>query len=252
MEIVCYGVFTAVWWITSITLWPAVLLVKYFKFFRDKWFSWFVKILHPYLSPKLQMMRKKAFMSFDKHWPRRNMPQQHLEVLEIGIGGGEGNLKFYPENTNLTALDMDDDFKKPFTGHVKKNSQINSARAVVGSAEDMHMIEDSSMDFVVSSYVLCSVQDVHLVLKEVKRVLKPGGKFLFLEHVAYSKNHWSHLIVQKCAAPLWKVFFYGCVLDRDIGKTISQAVFSTVEMESDFPSSMWLFIRPQIFGVATK
>lgn len=169
MEIFYYGVFTAIWWITSIILLPAVLLVKYSTFFRDKWFSWFVRIIHPYLSPQLLMMRKKAFEHFDKHFVRSH----HLEVLEIGIGGGGGNLQFYPENTYLTALDADADFKDSFMGHVKQHDKIKRARAVVAMAEDMHMIEDSSMDIVVSTYVLCSVKDVHLVLKEVKRVLKP-------------------------------------------------------------------------------
>ncbi|KAG8179296.1 hypothetical protein JTE90_024145 [Oedothorax gibbosus] len=116
MEVVFYGALTTLWWMSSMSvLLPFLLLLKFSKFFRDRWFSFiFVRILGPIFSPINLPLRKKTFSILGKHLKGRDTSKE-LEVLEIGIGGG-ANLQFYPENSKLTAVDMNESFKKYFFG----------------------------------------------------------------------------------------------------------------------------------------
>ncbi|CAL1299629.1 unnamed protein product, partial [Larinioides sclopetarius] len=84
---------------------------------------------------------------------------------------------------------------------------------------------DESFDVVISTYLHCSTQDSSAVLQEVKRVLKPGGKYLFLDHVGFPQRDIG-LYIQKFIAPLWTLYFDGCILHKDIATTIREAGFS--------------------------
>ncbi|GFR20396.1 methyltransferase-like protein 7A [Trichonephila clavata] len=193
--------------------------------------------------------RKKAFELLKKHLGERKKKTPH-EILEIGIGDG-ANLEYYPENSSLTALDMNESFEPYLKENLKKYPEIRYRRKVIAMAEKMVGVEDSSVDVVVCTYVMCSAKSVPSVLKEVKRVLKPGGKFLFLEHVAYPKSDWNYLL-QVLAAPLWRNYFCGCNLTRRTGEEIKKTGFSNVDIETTYITTVWLYIRPKVLGIATK
>ncbi|GFU32694.1 methyltransferase-like protein 7A [Nephila pilipes] len=198
---------------------------------------------------ELDPMRIAAFELLKKHLGDRKKKTPH-EILEIGIGDG-ANLQYYPENSSLTALDMNASFETYLKDNLKKHPQVQYKRKVIAMAENMVGVEDSSLDVVVCTYVLCSANYVPSVLKEVKRVLKPGGKFLFVEHVAYPTSDWNYLI-QCLTAPLWRTYFCGCNLNRKNGEEIKRTGFSNVEYETKYNKKVWVYIRPQIVGIATK
>ncbi|XP_049931906.1 uncharacterized protein LOC116247368 isoform X4 [Nymphaea colorata] len=110
--------------------------------------------------------------------------------------------------------------------------------------------EDCSMDFVVGTLVLCSVKDVRATLEEVLRVLKPGGRFIFLEHVAALDGTPLRLL-QGILNPLQKFFADGCHLNRETGKEISKAGFSDVDLNMSFVPGLAL-LSPHVYGVAIK
>ncbi|GBL74029.1 Methyltransferase-like protein 7B [Araneus ventricosus] len=105
-----------------------------------------------------------------------------LEILEIGIGEGS-NLPYYPDNSNLTVLDMNESFIEYLEKNRKKFPQVSYKKTVIGMAEDMHQLDDDSFDVVVCTYVLCSVKNVRYVLKGVKRVLEPLSMLRNLSYI---------------------------------------------------------------------
>ncbi|KYO27208.1 transmembrane protease serine 12 [Alligator mississippiensis] len=108
---------------------------------------------------------------------------------------------------------------------MNQNQHLQFEHFLVAPAENLNQVADGSMDVVVCTLVLCSVQNVEDVLKEVKRVLRPGGAFYFLEHVAADHSSWSYFW-QQVLYPTWKLVFNGCCLTREPWKEIEKAKFS--------------------------
>src|SRR5699024_494896 len=98
---------------------------------------------------------------------------------------------------------------------------------ITGAAESVPLAE-ASMDTVVSTLVLCSVDRIDKALSEIKRVLKPGGHFLFIEHVAAPQQS-SLRRIQRWINPLWKRVADGCHTDRETWKAIKKAGFDHVD-----------------------
>ncbi|KAA8529404.1 hypothetical protein F0562_033797 [Nyssa sinensis] len=111
-------------------------------------------------------------------------------------------------------------------------------------------LSDASVDAVVGTIVLCSVTDVDMTLKEVMRVLKPGGLYLFVEHVA-AKDGTILRFLQGVLDPLQQKVADGCHLTRNTGKYISEAGFSSVNINMAFLSNA-LFANPHAYGIARK
>lgn len=107
------------------------------------------------------------------------------KVLEIGIGTG-GNFKYYSNAQEVFAVDWS---KSSLEKAKEKLNQEETGLKVVFSEADANKLpyEDNTFDSVMSTFNICSFQNPQAVLKEVERVLKPGGKAMFLDHgMAYS------------------------------------------------------------------
>ncbi|XP_061985345.1 uncharacterized protein LOC133704517 isoform X2 [Populus nigra] len=111
-------------------------------------------------------------------------------------------------------------------------------------------LNDASVDAVVGTLVLCSVEEVGQTLQEVKRVLKPGGLYLFVEHVA-AKDGTILRLLQSALDPLQQTVADGCHLSRDTGKEILKAGFSSVDLSMAFLPNA-LIINPHVYGIASK
>jgi SAM-dependent methyltransferase len=104
-----------------------------------------------------------------------------------------------------------------------------------------------SVDAVISSLVLCSVRDPEAALREVRRVLRPGGRFVFVEHVAAPHGSGLHL-AQRALSPVWRAFSDDCHPDRDTGRVIEAAGFADVDLRQlRLPVPI---MGPHIAGVA--
>ena len=110
---------------------------------------------------------------------RRTAGLARGDVLEVG-GGTGANLPFYPPETTVTFIEPDPYMAKRLRGHIL--SQRRQASIVQQVGESLPFA-DASFDTVVTTLVLCMVHDADAVVREVRRVLKPGGVFLFYEHV---------------------------------------------------------------------
>lgn len=126
-----------------------------------------------------------------------------------------------------------------------------SAELRIARAEALEL-PDESVDAVLATLVLCSVRDVGAVLAEVRRVLRPGGRFVFLEHVAAPRGTGLRR-VQGCLRPLWRSLAEGCTLDRETESALRAAGFRTLELETfRLPRRVAWLIAPHVAGSATK
>ena len=101
-------------------------------------------------------------------------------VLEIGGGTGANLAHYRPAVTSLSITEPDASMLKRLERHV--SAQAPSTMVLRAPAEDLPF-EDDAFDVVVSTLVLCGVDDQARAVREIRRVLRPGGRFLFLEHV---------------------------------------------------------------------
>ncbi|GFY44414.1 methyltransferase-like protein 7A [Trichonephila inaurata madagascariensis] len=202
------------------------MLLLFSDAFRSFTFPYiYLYIILPFFNYKIIPSRKKTFKLLNDHLAGRDSSKP-LEVLEIGIGGG-ANLEYFPENCNLTVVDKNKFFEPYFKQNAKRYPHINYKRTIIQCAENMTEIEDNSFEVVVTSYFQCSCDDPEAVVKEIIRVLKPGGKYICMEHVGFPENTIG-LYLQKLAYPIWYLYSNGCTPQRDLAKVIKRAGFSEV------------------------
>ncbi|XP_069509521.1 thiol S-methyltransferase TMT1A-like [Ambystoma mexicanum] len=177
-------------------------------------------------------------------------PGGRLNLLEIGCGTG-ANFQFFPRGSHVTCMDPNPDFKRFLSKSVAENKHVRFESFVVASGEDMSGVTSSSIDVVVCTLVMCSVHSVEVVLKEVRRVLRPGGAFFFLEHVNADKSSWTYFF-QQIYHPTWKRVFGGCHLIRETWKDIEKARFSELKLQHIWAPLKWNPGRTHIMGYAVK
>ena len=108
---------------------------------------------------------------------------------------------------------------------------------------------DGSFDSVITTLVLCSVDDIELSLSEIMRVLMPGGHFYFMEHVAAPEDSGLHTL-QNLITPLWKRMADGCHPNRNTGDQIRSSGFRDIKIENT--RIKLPVVSPHIIGSATK
>jgi len=165
----------------------------------------------------------------------RYVPQATGDILEIGIGSGL-NLSHYSDKvSSITGLDP----SKELTDMA--NTRAQKARAPVKmlqiSSEEIPA-DDAQFDSIVCTWTLCSIPNVYRALREMHRVVKPGGKFFFIEHGLApdpSVQRW-----QRRIEPLWKIIGGGCHLTRQSDQLIQDAGFDIPELGSAYePGPKW-------------
>jgi ubiquinone/menaquinone biosynthesis C-methylase UbiE len=167
-------------------------------------------------------------------------------VLELGAGTGL-NLDLYPREglDSLTLTEPNPHMFRQLRERAKKNCP--GAELVEAGAEDLPF-EDDSFDTVVVTLVLCTVPDQSAALREVARVLAPGGQLLFLEHVRANNPNLARW--QDRLEKPWRFLGDGCHCNRDTVSAISAAGFQLGDVERhEFPKAPPI-LRPLVQGSA--
>jgi SAM-dependent methyltransferase len=167
------------------------------------------------------------------------VPGASGRVLELGLGSGL-NLPYY-DAARVTSLEA----VEPSEGLRKKGEAAGAAAAIpthiVDGRGEALPYESGAFDCVVCTFTLCSVQDPAQTLAEAKRVLKPGGRFIFCEHgLAPDPDvvKW-----QRRIEPFWTPFAGGCHLTRPVATSIEAAGFQLTKLEK-----MYLPKTPRVLG----
>ncbi len=168
-------------------------------------------------------------------------------VVELGPGPG-ANLRYYRRGTKLVAVEPNPLMHERLRRNADKHDVDLEIRSVGG--EQMEL-DDSSAEAVIGTLVLCTVADPAQVLSEVHRVLKPGGRFTFLEHVAAPPGSLLRPLQRALHMP-WHWLFEGCHLTRESSPQIEAAGFTEVTINRFDLQSPVFPIRPHISGYALK
>ncbi|CAH2214401.1 class I SAM-dependent methyltransferase [Tepidibacter aestuarii] len=188
------------------------------------------------LKPIIFNIFMKPFEQKALHERRSNLISKvNGNVLELGAGTGI-NFNYYRNEkiSKLTIMDLE--FNNIIKNHsFNKSMNINY---VEGNAENIPF-PDNTFDSVVSTLIYCSIDNPELALSEVFRVLKPGGRMYFIEHVLPKKGHYRKLLNRLNG--VWKMIGK-CNVNRETLKLIQKTNFKVVDFER-FGKACFIFIK---------
>jgi len=158
------------------------------------------------------------------------VPLARGRVLEIGIGSGL-NLPFYDAAQVSAIVGVDP------SAEMQRLARTRAARSAIPVqmiALELGQIQaaDASFDSIVCTFTLCTIPDAVAALKEMRRVLKPGGRLLFCEHGLAPDApvvRWQHRLT-----PYWKPLAGGCHLNRDIPALIAAGGFTIAQLQTGY------------------
>lgn len=168
------------------------------------------------------------------------------EILEIGFGTGL-NLPHYPQEVEkITTIDPNPGMQKLARSRIAKSSIAVDYKVLNGESLPM---EDETFDSVVCTWTLCSIPKVEQALYQVHRLLKPEGKFYFIEH-GLSKDP-NVRVWQNRLTPIQRVIADGCHLNRKINELVRQQ-FDNVTIEQFYAPKLPRVIGYMYRGIAVK
>lgn len=200
--------------------------------------NWYQRVILPRLLRSV--MKAKDFEVIR----REVLAEASGVVLEIGVGPGY-NLPLYKNISKLYALEPSKGLIK--LAEAKVTSLPFPVEFLNTGAEDIPLA-DESVDTVVSTWTLCSVTDLEKTLAEVKRVLKPQGKFVFADHGASPRA--GVKAAQRAFTVLSKRLSGNCHHDRELEQAIKNAGFTIQKMTH--PKNRFKFLVYYYQGVAIK
>ncbi len=203
--------------------------------FMNRFSAWLLALADPVMERTYGARKRRLFAAHPD------------PIVEIGPGSGI-NFRYYRPGTRVIA------FEPNLAQHerLRQRAEIAGLDLDVrgGKAESLDL-DDESVPMVVSTLVLCSVKDELRVVDEIVRVLKPGGRFLFIEHVADREDSRLRRWQSRLRRP-WSVLFGGCIIDRESAEVIREAGLEEDQLERFRLSPRWLPVSPHVMGVAVK
>jgi SAM-dependent methyltransferase len=194
----------------------------------------FFSVMGPYLESSLRRHKRRVYAG---------LPET---VVELGSGVG-ANLRYLRPGSTLVAIEPNPPMHR----------RLRAAAARRGVHLDLHDdrlaertgLPGGSADCVISSLVLCTVADPAEVLAEVRRILRPGGTFRFVEHVAAPAGTFTRSLQRVLRRP-WGWTFEGCSCERDLAALVRAAGFARVDVSPYRLHSPFITFNPQIAGIA--
>ena len=178
-------------------------------------------------------------------WRAELLADLRGEVLDVGAGTG-ANLAHYPADVRVVLAEPDPHMRDKLAA---RPEVVASRFTVIDAPIERLPFADARFDAVVCTLVLCSVEDPARALAEIRRVLRPDGQLVFLEHVAahdHGRRAWQGRI-----EPFWRRIAGNCHLTRETGETLRAAGFVVDERRESMRKAVpW--VRPSIRGVARR
>lgn len=205
------------------------------RFSYRRFFAWLLHVAGDPYADEVKARKRELFAGLEG------------TVVEVGPGTGV-NLAYYPPGLRRLLVVEPNPFMHPYLREAAREHDVD-VEFRDGTAESMD-VRGGSVDAVVSTLVLCSVDEVDAALAEILRVLEPGGRFLFVEHVAARRGGWLRRL-QRFIRPLWRRLGDGCRPDRETWTALERAGFESLHYER-FDADTLALVRPHIAGVGVK
>jgi SAM-dependent methyltransferase len=214
---------------------PAASTAASFKLhpFRGRFNAAFFKVMDRYLDWNLRSHKSRVY---------RDLP---TTVVELGTGVG-ANFRYLAKGSKLVAIEPNRHMHRALEKSAQRHGIEVEIRDVIAERIDL---PDESADAVISSLVLCTVADPVHVASEVHRILRPGGQFSFVEHVAAPDGTVTRSLQRLLRRP-WAWTFEGCSCERDLESVIRRAGFSVVTVQRYRLHTPFLPFNTHIAGVA--
>ena len=193
----------------------------------------FFATMGPYLERSLRPHKRRVFAGLPP------------TVVELGSGVG-ANLRYLRPGSTLIAIEPNLPMHRRLHAAAERRGVALDLRARLAEQTGL---PDQSVESVISSLVLCTVADPAEVLAEVRRILRPGGTFRFVEHVAAPAGTPTRGLQRALRRP-WAWTFEGCSCERDLAGLLRGAGFARVDIEPYRLHTPFVSFNPQIAGVA--
>jgi SAM-dependent methyltransferase len=208
--------------------------------------SWFAWLLPQMLAGDTEMTALRC---------QHLSPLVHGRVMEIGFGTGV-NLQCFngtqrPPIKLYVGVEPNTEFESAIADTLRQVNISFPFRVDAGFAEDLSAFDGESFDVVISTHVLCSVENIDAALGEIHRVLVPGGQFVFFEHTTAAEGT-TALAVQQWIARPWRAFTAGCKfvdIARALQRHSDEWLLEIVPFSAPLPLPI---VQPHVRGTATK
>jgi ubiquinone/menaquinone biosynthesis C-methylase UbiE len=195
------------------------------------------------------MLKKSDPLNHQLYGPHKKNLFRNLEGLVIEIGPGTGvNFNYFPSGIHWIGVEPNQAFHE--TLEEKAMEAGVDAKILTGDAINIP-VPDNTADALICTLVLCSVKNPKSTIAELKRVIKPGGKLFFIEHVAAPKRT-TLRAAQNIFNPLNKLFADGCNCNRETWTLIENGGFADVNLSNEKLKGTFKLHSPHIIGFAVK
>ncbi|WP_214402482.1 class I SAM-dependent methyltransferase [Pseudonocardia lacus] len=193
----------------------------------------FFRVMGPYIEWSVRRHKRRVFA---------DLPPT---VVEIGSGVG-ANLRHLAPGSTLVAVEPNPHMHRQLSAAADRRGVHLDLRDRVAEHTGL---PDHSVDAVISSLVLCTVTDPAAVLAEIRRILRPGGTYRFVEHVAAPAGTPTRALQRALRRP-WAWTFEGCSCERDLAGALRDAGFARLDVEPYRLHSPFITFNTQIAGIA--
>jgi SAM-dependent methyltransferase len=204
---------------------------------RSRFNAWFFQTFDRYINHITAGHKASAFAGIEGE-----------QIVEIGAGVG-ANFAHLPPGATIIAVEPSEAMHEALR---RRADERGVHLELHGAVAERLPLPDACVDEVICSLVLCTVEDPEATIAEVRRVLRPGGRFRFVEHVAapsWSPRRW----LQHGIRRPWSWIFEGCDPCRDTGALVERSGFATVELSRGrLRRSAFVPVNTVVSGVAVR